>query len=55
MCRPCVRWGVAVGAEAAGVHQQSHGATEGDPETHRQSPQERDNITIICLRRTRFI
>lgn len=52
---PRIRWGVAVGKEAARVHQQSHSATERDPETHRQSPQQCENIIIICLRRTRFI
>lgn len=31
---PCIRWDVAVRKEAAGVHQQSHSATERDPQTH---------------------
>lgn len=29
-----IRWDVTVRKEAAGVHQQSHSATERDPEAH---------------------
>lgn len=31
---PCIRWDVTVRKEAARVYQQSHSATERDPETH---------------------
>lgn len=50
----CVRWGVVVRREAARVYQQSNSATERDPETHRQSHQQCENI-IICLRHNCFI